>query len=451
MTTPDVYVDAPSYSDADTTDPDTAGTEDLEKDAIRRDVQDNADVEDPEKDAIRRDVHDNADIEDPEKDAIRRDLQNKHLTYASNADDRKRESIETPPRWSTVLSDSDAGSEHTIQCTPVAEYDGRPPATRSRVTLQVPEGEHEGGDHYPTRPTHSRGLSAGAATVVSSKRSLPSLRRRETKLMQKEAHPWQHLGITLGLPMVLLFDLVIPCITYYVWYDIHGPDKKYDQGILGGAVACFGIGEVWILGARVWRLYFRHEECAPLLSRSRWELDATSWVYGVAVLLALIPFVVGSELVIPELYLYSPCFIFAFLGVLMFITTITPFKLPIGINSHKRGTKIRPFIYYAAEDFIAVDGLQDREFRIRYNERYESNKMFRRFFYNLTLFWLFGVLVYIGCASAIIWNLEFNHAFGLVFGVLFSWIGIWALTTFLWVKWEMKREQRAYEAGEIEA
>lgn len=176
MTTPDVYVDAPSYSDADTIDPDTAGTDD------------------PEKDAIRRDLQNKANIEDPEKDAIRRDLQNKHLTYASNADDRKRESIETPPRWSTVLSDSDAGSEHTIQCTPVAEHDGIPPATRSRVTLQVPEGEHEGGDHHPTRPTPFRGLSAGAATVVSSKRSLPSLRRRETKLMQKEAHPWQHLG-----------------------------------------------------------------------------------------------------------------------------------------------------------------------------------------------------------------------------------------------------------------
>lgn len=250
--------------------------------------------------------------------------------------------------------------------------------------------------------------------------------------------------------MVLLFDLVIPCITYYVWYDNHGTSTlKYDKGILGGAVACFGFGELWILAARVWRLFFRQQECAPLLSRNRWELDATSWVYGVAVLLALIPLVVGSKLEIPELYLYSPCFIFIFLGFLMFVTTVTPFKLPIGINSHERGTNIRPFIYYAAEDFIAVDGLQDREFRVRYNERYESNKMFRRFFFNLTLFWLLGVLIYIGCASAIIWTLAFNYAFGLVFGILFVWIGVWAGSTYLWVKWEMKREARAYEEGEI--
>ncbi|KAI5367682.1 hypothetical protein Slin14017_G027180 [Septoria linicola] len=412
--TPDVFVDAPTHNSTGAPQPDAT------------------------------------DIEDPEKDAIRKEIQNKHLSMASSADARKRESIETPPRWSTVLSDSDGASEHTIQAVPDAETDARAPAERSRVTLQVPEGEHEGINSIPTRPTHSRGATvASGVTVASSRRSMPSLRRRETKLMQKKAHPWQHLGITLGLPMVLLFDLVVPCITYYVWYDIHGPEPKYDKGILGGAVACFGFGEIWILAARVWRLFFRQEECAPLLSRSRWELDATSWVYGVAVLLALIPFVIGSELEIPELYLYAPCFIFGFLGLLMFMTTITPFKLPIGINSHKRGTKIRPFIYYAAEDFIAVDGLQDREFRVRYNERYETNAMFRQFFFNLTLFWLFGVMIYIGCASAIIWTLEFNHAFGLIFGILFSWIGLWALITWLWVKWEMKREHRAYEEGEI--
>lgn len=138
-------------------------------------------------------------IEDPEKDALRKEIQNKHLSLASEADARKRESIETPPRWSTVLSDSDAASEHTIQGTPVAELDGALPATRSRVTLQVPEGEHDGGDG-PQRPTHSRGPSRGGqsaagVTVASSRRSLPSLRRRETKLMQKKSHPWQHLGM----------------------------------------------------------------------------------------------------------------------------------------------------------------------------------------------------------------------------------------------------------------
>jgi hypothetical protein len=135
----------------------------------------------------------------------------------------------------------------------------------------------------------------------------------------------------------------------------------------------------------------------------------------------------------------------------MIITLDLPFfKIPIRINSQPRGSDLRPFIYYAAEDFIAVDGLQDREFRVRYNERYESNNMFRRFFTDLTLWWLFGVCVYIGSVSAVIWTLPFHYAFGLSLGVLFSYIVIWAAVTYIWTINEMKREHKAYEAGKIE-
>ncbi|KAJ9636003.1 hypothetical protein H2204_005500 [Knufia peltigerae] len=295
--------------------------------------------------------------------------------------------------------------------------------------------------------------------------ALPRLKKKETKLAQKKAHPWQHLGITLGLPMILLFDLVVPCIIYYTWYHSHRHDRnrqcreqypdrhpcplpkvEFDDNVLGSAIASFGVGELWILLARAWRLFMHREDCAPLLSRSRWELDATSWVYAVALITSLIPFVVASSLEIPELYLYSPAFLMTFLGCLMLITTIYPFKLPIGINSQPRGTGLRPFIYYAAEDFIAVDGLQDREFRVRYNDRYESNKAFRKLFVYLTLFWMLGICIYIGCLSAIIWTLPFHIAFGLSLGVLFAWIAVWAVATFVWVKYEIEREHKAYEA-----
>ena len=316
------------------------------------------------------------------------------------------------------------------------------------------------------RPHYSRDNTAATTTV----RNLPPLKRKETRLAQKKAHPWQHLGITLGLPMIVLFDIVVPCIIYYSWYDSHKSKwedecrdrfpgqqpcpierPQFDSSILGSAIASFGIGEVWILIARVWRLVFHQEDCAPLLSRNRWELDATSWVYLVAMLLALIPFVVGSSLVIPKLYLYGPSFIMGFLGILMIITIDLPFfKIPIGIDSQSRGTYLRPFIYYAAEDFIAVDGLQDREFRVRYNERYESNRMFRQFFADLTLWWLLGVCVYIGSVSAVIWTLPFHYAFGLSLGVLFSYITIWAAVTYIWTIREMKREHRAYEEGKID-
>lgn len=311
------------------------------------------------------------------------------------------------------------------------------PQTRSQARFQLP----------PERPQ----LANRTTTMNTKTISLPPLKRKETRLMQKEAHPWEHLGITLGLPAIVLFDIVVPCIIYYTWYNSHkNEEQAYNSSILGSAIASFGVGELWILLARCWRLFFRRDECAPLLSRSKWEFDATSWVYLVAMVLALIPFVVGSSLELPHLYLYSPSFLMGFLGVLMIITTCLPFKIPIGINSHARGTGLRPFIYYAAEDFIAVDGLQDREFRVRYNERYEQNKAFRRMFLYLTLWWILGVCVYVGCVSAVIWTCEFHIAFGLSLGVLFAYIAVWAGTTALYVKWEIAKEHKAYENGDLE-
>lgn len=284
------------------------------------------------------------------------------------------------------------------------------------------------------------------------------------KLAQKSPKLTDHLSITLGPPLIVLFDIVVPCIIYYVWYDIKMSDWRndcrsyfdrgatcpltkpdFDEKINGYAIISFGFGELYILIARVYRLIWQRDECAPLLSRSVWELDATSWVYGVAMICALIPFVIGSSQSIPKLYLYAPAFLMAFLGVIMLVTLI-PFPIPIGINSHARGTAMRPFIYYAAEDFIAVDGLQDREFRIRYNERYDSSKAFRRMFVGLTLWWIFGVCVYIGCLSAIIWTLEFHYAFGSSLGVLFAYIIIWAGVSYYWVQVEMDRQKKAHDA-----
>lgn len=313
---------------------------------------------------------------------------------------------------------------------------------------------HDGENHLSQPPT----------------RDLPPLRRKETRLAVKEAHPWQHLGIALGLPMILVFDIFVPCIIYYTWYrtqqsswaaQCHAsfpgqhpcpapPPDQFNKDILGSSIASFGVGELWILLARVWRLFREPEVCAPLLSTSRWQLDATSWVYAAAMIVALVPFLVGSIMSIPELFLYGPSCLMGFLGAMMVITTLHPFNIPVAINSQPRGSPLRPFIYYAAEDFMAVDGLQDREFRTRYNDRYETNPMFRRFFFNLTLWWTLGVCVYIGSVSAVIWTLEFHYAFGLTLGLLFSYIACWAAVTFVWVKVEMKREHEAYERGDFD-
>jgi len=75
--------------------------------------------------------------------------------------------------------------------------------------------------------------------------------------------------------------------------------------------------------------------------------------------------------------------------------------------------------------------------------------MFRSFFFWLQVFWIAGASIYIGVLAAVIWRLEFEYAFGVSFGVLFSYITIWASTTFAWANWEMHREKRAFEEGDV--
>ena len=48
--------------------------------------------------------------------------------------------------------------------------------------------------------------------------------------------------------------------------------------------------------------------------------------------------------------------------------------------------------------------------------------------------------------SAVIWKCEFHIAFGLSLGVLFSYIAIWAGCSAIYVKWEVAREHKIFEA-----
>ncbi|KAG4430468.1 hypothetical protein IFR05_014057 [Cadophora sp. M221] len=412
-----------------------------------------------ERNAIRAERQDRALPEDPEK--ADRDA------FRPHENDRT-----FPEEQDNVLESVDEDPEKEELAVAMAEQD----RTRARAAK---EDELNSANDSDQRIEYNNGSSdfMGEDTTVDGVEStlggmddpkaatLPPSRPQLERLAQKRPKATDHLSITIGPLMIILFDVVIPIIIYYSWYNSRVrqrnrecrqqnqpirtcsiPQIEYDEEILGYAVISFGFGELYILVVRVARLLKYRDLCAPLLSRSKWELDATSWVYGVSMICALIPFVVGSTLEIPELYLYSPGFLMAFLGCVMLLS-ICPITLPIGINSHARGSRMRPFIYYAAEDFIAVDGLQDREFRVRYNTRYDNSKAFRRMFTYLTWWWITGVVVYLGCLSAVIWRLHFHYAFGLSLGVLFAYLTIWALASYYFVMWSMHREKMAWERG----
>lgn len=270
--------------------------------------------------------------------------------------------------------------------------------------------------------------------------ALPSIAIPEMAKLTTPVPAKDQISIMLGPVMILFCDLVIPCIIYYSWRGSHRQGPEYDEEILGYAVISFGIGEAYILVVRVYRLIRYKDQCGPLLSRHRWELDATSWIYGSALIAGLIPFVVGSALAIPQLYLYSPGIYMAFLGFWALLSLI-PFKLPVRVNSDKAGSTMQPLVYYAAEDFFAVDGWLKNEFRVKYRARYANSIMFRKMILEITLWWISGIMVYIGCLSAVIWRLPFSIAFGVSLGVLFSFIIIWAISTYVYIQLALERER----------
>lgn len=142
---------------------------------------------------------------DPEKDIapLRRPRvpptgtdRDKHLSLESAADKYKRESVEAScPRCSTISTQTlqtDADGQYIDPGNGDADIDDqRHPRFLAPGSMEVSRPGLFNSMEI-NRPAAHRGLTAASATTVgaASRRSLPSLRRKETKLAQKEAHPW---------------------------------------------------------------------------------------------------------------------------------------------------------------------------------------------------------------------------------------------------------------------
>lgn len=239
--------------------------------------------------------------------------------------------------------------------------------------------------------------------------------------------------------MIIIFDIVVPCIVYYVWFDIHRSrwesdcqasgrcrytKPEFDTRILGYAIISFGLGELYILISRVYRLLWYPDACGLLLSRSRWELEATSWVYVISMICALIPFVIGSSKEIPKLYLY-------FFGA--------SHGLPRCLDGHYSDSNQDPRQYQLAgerDPIASYDITQPMTSLLSMACKFVTfpggiihvmklPKPLGACFSLLLYGGSFGVSVYLGCLSAIIWVLEFDYV-GLSLGFLLVYIITWA-------------------------
>jgi hypothetical protein len=278
----------------------------------------------------------------------------------------------------------------------------------------------------PRRPNsvRSTGLAGDKATVPPPLSFDPWTKRNSI------------IWCVLGL---LFFDLVLPCLIYYLLYTL---TDLNEEDVLGIACASLGLGEMMELPLRGWRLVKHREDYAPLGQHAKWGFDFFFWWYLAATVFGIMPYVMATDLdyAIEWLFLMAPGLILAF-AVATALVSAVPFRLPFRVSSDAKGERCKPFPYYIIEDFVAVDAGQKKPFREELRARYNASRIFRQMIWEVNMWWAFGGVVFTGALSGMTWGMPFPVAYGLSYGLLFVWIGIWSLATWLWVKRALRMER----------
>jgi hypothetical protein len=256
--------------------------------------------------------------------------------------------------------------------------------------------------------------------------------------------PWSKktsiLVCTFGL---LFFDLALPCLLYYTLDSLTSLSLAVNLGI---SCASLGLGEMLELPLRGYRLYKHQHLYAPLGQEGKWGFDFLFWWYLVATVIGIVPYVMSTSLDEPILwlFLFTPGFLAVFASATAAISMV-PFRLPFRVSSDAKGVRCKPFTYYVIEDFVAVDAAQMRPYREELMERWNASPVFRAMIWEVNLWWTVGGVVFTGALAGITWGCDFNVAYGLSFGVLFIWIGVWAAFTWWWVKVGLRKERVWFE------
>ncbi|TVY69040.1 hypothetical protein LSUE1_G007555, partial [Lachnellula suecica] len=218
--------------------------------------------------------------------------------------------------------------------------------------------------------------SPSAASTVNPKVALPP---------PLSFNPWdKKASIILCSLGILFFDLVLPCIIFYVLLSVTSLSIAY----------------------------------APLGQEAKWGFDFFFWWYLAATVMGIVPYVFATSLDEPILWLFlmTPGFLVGF-ACLTAAVSVFPFGLPFRVSSDAKGERCKPFAYYVLEDFVAVDAGQMRQFREELKARWEASPVFQRLMWDVNMWWLVGGGNFIGALAAVTWALPFNVAYGLSFGL----------------------------------
>lgn len=252
--------------------------------------------------------------------------------------------------------------------------------------------------------------------------------------------PWtKKASIAIAILGILFFDLILPCLIYYLLETLTDLDEA---DVLGIACASLGLGELLELPLRGYHLVRNRESYAPLGQTAKWGFDFFFWWYALATIVGIVPYVMATDLdyAIGWLFLMSPGLIVGF-AVLTAGVSAIPFRLPVRVSSDAKGERCKPFVYYVIEDFIAVDAHQLRGFREELRVRYTSSRGFRGMIWEVNMWWTIGGVLFIGGLAGITWGVSFPVAYGVSLGWFFAWMGIWSWVTLWWVKRSLRMER----------
>ncbi|KAN0106849.1 hypothetical protein V8E51_009725 [Hyaloscypha variabilis] len=313
-------------------------------------------------------------------------------------------------------------------------------------TNDTPSSREKQHAHRPSSSTQNSRSTTTSSFSLSAQKISPTCPSSSPPPLSFS--PWDKkpsiIVCTLGL---LFFDLALPCLIYYTLYAYTSLNIEINLGI---SCASLGLGEMLELPLRGYRLFKYPEIYAPLGQQRKWGFDFLFWWYLVATVIGIVPYVMSTSLDEPILwlFLFTPGFLAVFASATAAVSLV-PFRLPFRVSSDGKGERCKPFTYYVIEDFVAVDADQRRGYREELRERWNASPVFRRLLWEVNLWWTVGGGVYTGGLAGITWGCDFNTAYGLSFGVLFIWIGVWAAVTWWWVRRKLRIEREWFSSRTV--
>lgn len=124
------------------------------------------------------------------------------------------------------------------------------------------------------------------------------------------------------------------------------------------------------------------------------------------------------------------------------LEVLAPFRLG---STGRHEASVRPAIFYVVEDIVAVDGGGGAEYRVAWNARYASSKVFREMIFTLSITWMVGFFVVGGGLVGMIWGVEGGEdvmmaVLGVCWGLPFLLGAVGAWRTVGFVKGCLRRE-----------